>query len=44
VTVRAEHPKILDPVIISDAVDVIDLNGDGLTPPFVDATPAATIF
>ncbi len=41
--VRAEHPKILDPVVITDTVDVVDLDREWFAPPFVDSTQRATI-
>jgi hypothetical protein len=42
-TVWTEHPQILDPVVITYAVDVVDLNGNGLAPPFINAAYRATI-
>ena len=42
-TVRAEHPEILNPVVVTDPVDVVDLNGEGFAPPFAYAAPVATI-
>jgi hypothetical protein len=43
-TVRAKHPKIFYPMVITDPIDVVDLNADGLTPPLRYPTQAATIF
>jgi hypothetical protein len=44
VTVRTEHPKILNPMIVVNAVDVVDLDGQRAPPPFAQATPIATIY
>jgi hypothetical protein len=43
VTVRAEHPKILDPVVIANTVDMVDLNREWFAPPFVDSAQRAAI-
>jgi hypothetical protein len=42
-TVRAEHPKILDPIIIPNTVDMVDLNRERLAPPFVNSAQRAPI-
>ncbi len=44
VTVRAEHPEILYPIVIPDPIDVVDLNAERLTPPLRYPTRTATIF
>jgi ribosomal protein L32E len=44
VTVRAEHPKIFQPVIVANAVDVVDLDGQRSAPPFAQAAPIATVY
>jgi hypothetical protein len=43
VTVWTEHPKILYPIVISDPIDVVDLNAEGLTPPVRYPTRATAI-
>jgi len=43
-TVRAEHPEVLQAVVVPDAVAVVDLDGEWLPPPVGDAASAATIF
>ncbi len=44
VTVRAEHSEILDSMIVANAVDVVDLDGQRTAPPFTQAAPVATVF
>jgi hypothetical protein len=43
-TVWTEHPKIFDPIVIPDSIDVVDLNADGVPPPLRYPTRPATIF
>ncbi len=43
VTIRAEHPKIFQPMVIVNTVDVVDLDGEGLSPPFRQSTPIAPV-
>jgi hypothetical protein len=42
-TVRAEHPKILDPVVIANIVDMVDLNREWFAPPFVNPAQRAPV-
>jgi len=43
VAVRAEHTEIFDPMIVLEAIDVVDLYGQRMAPPFTEATQVATI-
>jgi hypothetical protein len=44
VTVRAQHPKVLQAVIVRDTVAVIELDGQGLPPPLGQAALVADVF
>src|SRR5579884_2787757 len=41
--VRAEHAQVLHAMIGPDAVDVVDLDGEGLAPPFTEPTLVAPV-
>lgn len=43
VAVRAEHPEIFQPVVVPNAVSMIDLDGQGLPPPAVQAAFIADV-
>jgi hypothetical protein len=43
-TVRAQHSKIFDAIVVPNSVDVVDLNAEPFAPPLGDAAFAATIF
>jgi hypothetical protein len=44
VTVRTEHPEILEPIVVLDAVDVVELNAEVSSSPFCQSTVLAPIF
>jgi tRNA G26 N,N-dimethylase Trm1 len=43
VAVRAEHPQVFEAIVMSIAVDVVDLDGYGPSPPIADATTLAAV-
>jgi hypothetical protein len=42
-TVWAEHPEVLEPVVVRDSVGVVKLDGERLPPPLGESTPIAPI-
>jgi hypothetical protein len=42
--VGTEHPKILQPVVVRDAVDMVDVHRERLPPPLAEPTLLATVF
>jgi len=43
VAVWAEHPQVLDPVIVLDAVYVIEVHAQGQSPPIDQAADVAAV-
>jgi hypothetical protein len=43
-TIWAQHPEIFQAMVVLDPVAVVDLDGDGTTPPFFNPAFVATIF
>jgi hypothetical protein len=44
VAVWAKHSEVLKPVIVSNTVDVVYLNGEGLAVPLAEAAILASVF
>jgi hypothetical protein len=44
VAVRAEHTEIFEPVVFAVSVGVVDLDAEGLAPPFAETAKRAPIF
>ncbi len=42
-TIRAQHSEILEAMVVADAIAMVDLDGDGATPPFIDTAFVAAI-
>jgi hypothetical protein len=44
VAVRAKHSKVLEPIVVLDAVDVVDVDAKRLSTPLAQPTFGASIF